>query len=204
MRVIAGVSLDRPVVASAASSAAGKRYHIHTFGCQMNLADSERMAGVLEDSGYICAADASDADVIVYNTCSIREKAETKVYSALGRQVSRPSKSSHPLQGSRASSLGIKSCESLSAFTVRTESNKDCLVHAKQSSIHLLAASTSLQITPVQDTRFTWLDALLGKEEAGRHCRRDMKAVGGAQAHEAMRREFGLCPACYQLPGKPA
>lgn len=53
----------------------------------MNLADSERMAGVLEDSGYVCAADASDADVIVYNTCSIREKAETKVYSALGRQV---------------------------------------------------------------------------------------------------------------------
>lgn len=55
----------------------------------MNLADSERMAGVLEDSGYVCAADASEADVIVYNTCSIREKAETKVYSALGRQVRR-------------------------------------------------------------------------------------------------------------------
>ncbi|KAK9804054.1 hypothetical protein WJX73_010622 [Symbiochloris irregularis] len=86
----AGVSLDRPATASAATSPAeGKRYHIRTFGCQMNLADSERMAGVLEDSGYVCAADASDADVIVYNTCSIREKAETKVYSALGRQAKR-------------------------------------------------------------------------------------------------------------------
>ena len=43
-------------------------------GLQMNLADSERMAGTLESAGYTCAADASDADVIVYNTCSIRDK----------------------------------------------------------------------------------------------------------------------------------
>ena len=41
---------------------------------QMNLADSERMAGSLESAGYTCAEDASDADVIVYNTCSIRDK----------------------------------------------------------------------------------------------------------------------------------
>jgi tRNA-2-methylthio-N6-dimethylallyladenosine synthase len=54
---------------------------------QMNLADSERMAGVLEAAGYICAPDPSAADVLVYNTCSIREKAEVKVYSALGKQV---------------------------------------------------------------------------------------------------------------------
>jgi hypothetical protein len=54
---------------------------------QMNLADSERMAGVLESAGYDCAEDPSHADVLVYNTCSIREKAEVKVYSALGKQV---------------------------------------------------------------------------------------------------------------------
>lgn len=53
----------------------------------MNLADSERMAGVLESVGYECAEDPSAADVLIYNTCSIREKAEVKVYSALGRQV---------------------------------------------------------------------------------------------------------------------
>jgi tRNA A37 methylthiotransferase MiaB len=53
----------------------------------MNLADSERMAGVLEAVGYECAADPSQADVLIYNTCSIREKAEVKVYSALGKQV---------------------------------------------------------------------------------------------------------------------
>eukprot|EP00983_Pelagomonas_calceolata_P129013 1161568-Pelagomonas_calceolata.AAC.8 len=54
---------------------------------QMNIADSERMAGCLEAVGYECCEDPSDADVLVYNTCSIREKAEVKVYSALGRQV---------------------------------------------------------------------------------------------------------------------
>ena len=45
------------------------------------------MAGTLEGAGYACADDISDADVIVYNTCSIRDKAEQKVYSALGKQV---------------------------------------------------------------------------------------------------------------------
>eukprot|EP00882_Tetradesmus_deserticola_P007205 GHRQ01007586.1.p1 GENE.GHRQ01007586.1~~GHRQ01007586.1.p1 ORF type:complete len:553 (+),score=200.10 GHRQ01007586.1:187-1845(+) len=67
----------------------GKRYHIHTFGCQMNLADSERMAGVLESVGYECSEDPAKADVLIYNTCSIREKAEVKVYSALGKQAKR-------------------------------------------------------------------------------------------------------------------
>lgn len=61
----------------------GKRYHIHTFGCQMNLADSERMAGVLEGLGYSCAEDASGADVLVYNTCSIREKVGARRLAAV-------------------------------------------------------------------------------------------------------------------------
>lgn len=55
----------------------------------MNLADSERMAGALEAEGYACTEDPSEANVIVLNTCSIREKAETKVYSALGKQAKR-------------------------------------------------------------------------------------------------------------------
>ncbi|KAG2488372.1 hypothetical protein HYH03_013061 [Edaphochlamys debaryana] len=67
----------------------GKRFFIHTFGCQMNMADSERMAGALEAVGYECSTEASDCDVLIYNTCSIREKAEQKVYSALGKQAKR-------------------------------------------------------------------------------------------------------------------
>lgn len=66
-----------------------RRYHITTFGCQMNKADSERMAGILEDMGYEWSEDPYAADLILYNTCTIRDNAEQKVYSYLGRQAKR-------------------------------------------------------------------------------------------------------------------
>ncbi|MGA7932515.1 MAG: tRNA (N6-isopentenyl adenosine(37)-C2)-methylthiotransferase MiaB [Kovacikia sp.] len=68
---------------------ATRRYHITTFGCQMNKADSERMAGVLEKMGFEWAEQPDDADLILYNTCTIRDNAEQKVYSYLGRQAKR-------------------------------------------------------------------------------------------------------------------
>ena len=66
-----------------------RRYHITTFGCQMNKADSERMAGILEDMGFEWSEDPNEADLILYNTCTIRDNAEQKVYSYLGRQAKR-------------------------------------------------------------------------------------------------------------------
>jgi tRNA-2-methylthio-N6-dimethylallyladenosine synthase len=62
-----------------------KTLHIKTFGCQMNVYDSERMVDVLAPLGFELGADASDADLLVLNTCHIREKAAEKVYSELGR-----------------------------------------------------------------------------------------------------------------------
>ena len=64
-------------------------YWITTFGCQMNKADSERMAGILESMGYREATAELDADLVLYNTCTIRDNAEQKVYSYLGRQAQR-------------------------------------------------------------------------------------------------------------------
>jgi tRNA-2-methylthio-N6-dimethylallyladenosine synthase len=55
-----------------------RRYHITTFGCQMNKADSERMAGILEDMGFEWSEDPNNADLILYNTCTIRDNAEQK------------------------------------------------------------------------------------------------------------------------------
>jgi len=66
-----------------------RRYHITTFGCQMNKADSERMAGILENMGFEWSEDPNDASLILYNTCTIRDNAEQKVYSYLGRQSKR-------------------------------------------------------------------------------------------------------------------
>ncbi len=69
------------------------KYFIETYGCQMNVHDSERMAGLLEQAGYEAAPDAADADVVVINTCSVRERAEEKLYTRLGeiRQASEES-----------------------------------------------------------------------------------------------------------------
>jgi tRNA-2-methylthio-N6-dimethylallyladenosine synthase len=61
-----------------------RKYLIETFGCQMNFHDSERMAGLLEQAGFESTDDAADADVVVINTCSVRERAEDKLYTRLG------------------------------------------------------------------------------------------------------------------------
>src|SRR3954453_9579683 len=60
-----------------------KRYHVTTFGCQMNEHDSERMKGMLESLGYVEAPDRADADLILFNTCSIREKADERFIAHL-------------------------------------------------------------------------------------------------------------------------
>src|SRR3954470_1524585 len=60
------------------------KYLVETFGCQMNQHDSERMAGLLEQAGYERTTNDRDADVIVINTCSVRERAEEKLYTRLG------------------------------------------------------------------------------------------------------------------------
>jgi tRNA-2-methylthio-N6-dimethylallyladenosine synthase len=62
-----------------------KKLHIKTYGCQMNVYDSDRMADVLAPLGYIQGADIADADMVIINTCHIREKAAEKVFSELGR-----------------------------------------------------------------------------------------------------------------------
>jgi tRNA-2-methylthio-N6-dimethylallyladenosine synthase len=61
-----------------------RRYHVTTFGCQMNVHDSERMRGMLESLGYEEAAEREDADLILFNTCSIRESADTRFVAHLG------------------------------------------------------------------------------------------------------------------------
>jgi len=65
-------------------SRAMKRYHVTTFGCQMNEHDSERMKGMLESLGYAEATERADADLILFNTCSIRESADSRFVAHLG------------------------------------------------------------------------------------------------------------------------
>lgn len=73
---------------------AGRTYEVRTFGCQMNVHDSERLAGLLEDSGYRPAAAGQQADVVVFNTCAVRENADNRLYGTLGQL--KPVKDAHP------------------------------------------------------------------------------------------------------------
>ena len=67
---------------------------MRTYGCQMNAHDSERISGVLEAAGYVAAAEGEQADVVVFNTCAVRENADNRLYGNLGHLV--PIKAEHP------------------------------------------------------------------------------------------------------------
>ena len=59
-------------------------YSIQTFGCQMNARDSEKISGILEQIGYVGTEEETKADLVLYNTCTVRENANLKVYGKLG------------------------------------------------------------------------------------------------------------------------
>ncbi|MCW6008116.1 tRNA (N6-isopentenyl adenosine(37)-C2)-methylthiotransferase MiaB [Micromonospora sp. CPCC 205371] len=71
-----------------------KSYKVVTYGCQMNVHDSERISGLLEGAGYVRAADSDNPDVMVFNTCAVRENADNRLYGNLGHL--RPVKDKHP------------------------------------------------------------------------------------------------------------
>ncbi|MDP3967974.1 MAG: tRNA (N6-isopentenyl adenosine(37)-C2)-methylthiotransferase MiaB [Nocardioides sp.] len=76
------------------NQAATRTYEVRTHGCQMNVHDSERLSGLLEDAGYDRAPVGEQADVVVFNTCAVRENADNKLYGNLGQLA--PAKAAHP------------------------------------------------------------------------------------------------------------
>jgi tRNA-2-methylthio-N6-dimethylallyladenosine synthase len=72
----------------------GRSYEIRTYGCQMNVHDSERLAGLLEQAGYRQAGSGAAPDVVVFNTCAVRENADNRLYGNLGQLL--PVKNAHP------------------------------------------------------------------------------------------------------------
>jgi tRNA-2-methylthio-N6-dimethylallyladenosine synthase len=77
-----------------ATEAPTRTYEVRTYGCQMNVHDSERISGLLEDAGYVRASVDSTPDVVVFNTCAVRENADNRLYGNLGQL--RPTKLAHP------------------------------------------------------------------------------------------------------------
>lgn len=80
----------------------GKTYFVRTFGCQMNLHDSERVAGLLDDCGCVAVQGPDEADIVVFMTCSVREKADTHLFGEASNLVRLP----RPPSGRRVVAVG--------------------------------------------------------------------------------------------------
>ena len=78
------------------------KFFIHTFGCQMNVSDSEHIAGMLSASGMTPSPNPEESDVIIVNTCAVREKSEEKFFSFLGRLES--------LKREKGTMIGVVGC----------------------------------------------------------------------------------------------
>ncbi|QPE05415.1 tRNA (N6-isopentenyl adenosine(37)-C2)-methylthiotransferase MiaB [Microbacterium schleiferi] len=88
----ASPTLIAPSAAAVSPTGAVRTYEVRTFGCQMNVHDSERLSGSLESAGYVRAAAGDEADVVVINTCAVRDNAAGKLYGTLGHLKSRKDK----------------------------------------------------------------------------------------------------------------
>ena len=84
------------------ASLAGRTYWVKTFGCQMNLHDSERVAGLLESCGCICVPTPEEADIVVFMTCCVRDNADQRLYGQASAMVSAP----EPPSGRRVVCIG--------------------------------------------------------------------------------------------------
>lgn len=87
------VTRDETAAAEGLQPAVGssrvRTYQVRTYGCQMNVHDSERLSGLLESAGYQRAAEGADADIVVFNTCAVRENADNKLYGNLSHLAPR-------------------------------------------------------------------------------------------------------------------
>src|SRR5207244_628986 len=135
-----------------------KTLFIETVGCQMNVLDSELVVGSLRRQGYELVHEPVEADVILFNTCSVREHAEEKIYSALGRLTGH--KKSHPDKV-----IGVLGC--------MAQKDQE-IVRKRAPHVDIVCGTGQLARIPelvaeVKRTRAPQFALSLGRAEAGRH-----------------------------------
>jgi tRNA-2-methylthio-N6-dimethylallyladenosine synthase len=137
---------------------AGKKVYIETVGCQMNVLDSELVVGALRRDGYQITDEPADADLVLFNTCSVREHAEEKVYSALGRMI--------PLKKRKPDTVvGVLGC--------MAQKDQE-LIRRRAPHVDLVVGTGQLARVPelvekVKTTREPQFALSLGRSDAGRH-----------------------------------
>ncbi len=135
-----------------------RKVYIETVGCQMNVLDSELVIGALRREGYEITDRTADADLLLFNTCSVREHAEEKVYSALGRVA--PLKRRNP-----DAVVGVLGC--------MAQKDQD-LIRKRAPHVDLVVGTGQLSRVPelvakVRETREPQYALSLGRADAGRH-----------------------------------
>jgi len=138
-----------------------RNYLIETFGCQMNIHDSERMAGLLEQAGFESTSDDRDADVIVINTCSVREKAEEKLFTRLGEirmmateQGSRPVVAVAGCVAQQEGSQILRRSKAVDVIVGTQNLKRLPMLVAEALERPTASASTALALDPVDDVSF--------------------------------------------------
>jgi len=138
-----------------------RKYLIETFGCQMNIHDSERMAGLLEQAGFESTSDDRDADVIVINTCSVREKAEEKLSTRLGEirmmateQGSRPVVAVAGCVAQQEGSQILRRSKAVDVIVGTQNLKRLPMLVAEALERPTASASTALALDPVDDVSF--------------------------------------------------
>ncbi|MHA1528967.1 MAG: tRNA (N6-isopentenyl adenosine(37)-C2)-methylthiotransferase MiaB [Alphaproteobacteria bacterium] len=143
-----------------------KKLFIKTYGCQMNVYDSERMGSALAAGGYVEADSPEDADLVILNTCHIREKAAEKVYSELGRL--RPLREAKAAAGGRMT-IAVAGCvaQAEGAEIVRRQPLVDLVVGPQ--AYHRLPAMVARALESGPDTRVAEVDTEFPEEDKFDH-----------------------------------
>jgi tRNA-2-methylthio-N6-dimethylallyladenosine synthase len=115
------LELEKEIQKSEINSSTEKSYFIQTYGCQMNYADSERTAGLFERMGFKQAPDMQSAEIVIFNTCSIRQKAEDKVFGAI-HNLAQLRKQRPEIK------IGVTGCMARKSST-RFSDEKDAILH---------------------------------------------------------------------------
>ena len=137
-----------------------RKYLIETYGCQMNVHDSERMAGLLDQAGYEPTADERDADVIVINTCSVRERAEEKLFTRLGelrqQAIETGDRPVVAVAGCVAQQEGESILRRSNAVDViiGTQNIKRLPMLVEQATARPLGSAPTIDINPLEDVSF--------------------------------------------------
>jgi tRNA-2-methylthio-N6-dimethylallyladenosine synthase len=137
-----------------------RKYLIETYGCQMNVHDSERMAGLLDQAGYEATPDEGDADVIVINTCSVRERAEEKLFTRLGeirqRAIETGGRPVVAVAGCVAQQEGESILRRSNAVDVivGTQNIRRLPMLVEQATVRPAGSTPTIDINPLEDVSF--------------------------------------------------